>query len=47
MGVTDVHFNRVVEHLDAAMEEEGITLGARNELLGRLAPLYAEIMRLQ
>lgn len=47
MGVSDVHFNRVVEHLDAAMEEEGITLGARNELLGRLAPLYAEIMRLQ
>jgi hemoglobin len=47
MGVTNVHFNRVVEHLDAAMEEEDVTLGARNELLGRLAPLYAEIMRLQ
>ncbi|GEN26789.1 cyanoglobin [Halovibrio variabilis] len=47
MGLTDVHFNRVVEHLDAAMQEEGITLGARNELLGRLAPMYSDIMRLQ
>lgn len=47
MGLTDVHFNRVVEYLDAAMQEEGIPLAARNELLGRLAPMYAEIMRLQ
>lgn len=47
MGLTDVHFNRLVEHLDAAMQEEGITLGARNELLGRLAPMYSDIMRLQ
>ncbi|MEA2117309.1 group 1 truncated hemoglobin [Halovibrio sp. HP20-50] len=47
MGLTDVHFNRVVEHLDAAMQEEGIALGARNELLGRLAPMYSDIMRLQ
>lgn len=47
MGLTDVHFNRLVEHLDDAMQEEGIALGARNELLGRLAPMYADIMRLQ
>ncbi|EHA16862.1 group 1 truncated hemoglobin [Halomonas sp. HAL1] len=47
MGLTDVHFNRLVEHLDAAMQEEGIALSARNELLGRLAPMYAEVMRLQ
>ncbi|MBL1268153.1 MAG: group 1 truncated hemoglobin [Halomonas sp.] len=47
MGLTDVHFNRLVEHLDAAMQEEGIALGARNELLGRLAPMYADVMRLQ
>ncbi|OJA07300.1 cyanoglobin [Halomonas sp. QHL1] len=47
MGLTDGHFNRLVEHLDAAMQEEGIALGARNELLGRLAPMYADIMRLQ
>ncbi|WGI27009.1 group 1 truncated hemoglobin [Halomonas alkaliantarctica] len=47
MGLTDVHFNRLVEHLDAAMQEEGIALGARNELLGRLAPMYEDVMRLQ
>ena len=47
MGLTDVHFNRLVEHLDAAMEEEGIALGNRNELLGRLAPMYGDVMRLQ
>jgi hemoglobin len=47
MGLTDVYFNRLVEHLDAAMQEEGIALGPRNELLGRLAPMYVEIMRLQ
>ncbi|CEP36437.1 MULTISPECIES: group I truncated hemoglobin [unclassified Halomonas] len=47
MGLTDVHFNRLVEHLDAAMQEEDIALGARNELLGRLAPMYADVMRLQ
>lgn len=47
MGLTDVHFNRVVEYLDAAMQSEDIPLGARNELLGRLAPMYTDIMRLQ
>ncbi|MBS3667708.1 group I truncated hemoglobin [Vreelandella boliviensis] len=47
MGLTDVHFNRVVEYLDAAMQAEDIPLGARNELLGRLAPMYKDIMRLQ
>ncbi|MFB9867764.1 group I truncated hemoglobin [Vreelandella sulfidaeris] len=47
MGLTDVHFNRLVEHLDAAMQAEDISLGVRNELLGRLAPMYADVMRLQ
>ena len=47
MGLTDAHFNRLVEHLDAAMQAQNIPLGARNELLGRLAPMYADVMRLQ
>lgn len=47
MGITDAHFNRVVEYLDAAMQEEGVTLAARNDMLGRLAPLYKEVMRLR
>ncbi|MGY4878732.1 group I truncated hemoglobin [Vreelandella aquamarina] len=47
MGITDAHFNRVVAYLDAAMQEEGVPLAARNDLLGRLAPLYRDVMRLQ
>ena len=47
MGITNAHFNRVVAYLDAAMKEEGVPLAARNDLLGRLAPLYRDIMRLQ
>lgn len=47
MGITDAHFNRVVEYLDAAMQEEGVTLAARNDMLGRLAPLYEDVMRLR
>lgn len=47
MGITDAHFNRVVAYLDAAMQEEGVPLSARNDMLGRLAPLYEDIMRLQ
>ncbi|MGS2744256.1 group I truncated hemoglobin [Halomonas sp. LS-001] len=47
MGITDAHFNRLVAYLDAAMREEGVSLAARNDLLGRLAPLYSDVMRLQ
>lgn len=47
MGLTNVHFNHLVELLDAAMQEEGISLSARNELLGKLAPMYADVMRFQ
>lgn len=47
MGITNAHFNRVVEYLDAAMQDEGVTLAARNDMLGRLAPLYGEVMRLR
>ncbi|NGO90722.1 MAG: group 1 truncated hemoglobin [Halomonas sp.] len=47
MGITDAHFNRVVEYLNDAMVDEGIPLAARNDMLGRLAPLYGGVMRLQ
>ena len=47
MGITDAHFNRVVEYLDAAMVEVGVPLAARNDMLGRLAPMYEDVMRLQ
>ncbi|RUR28922.1 group 1 truncated hemoglobin [Vreelandella andesensis] len=47
MGITDAHFNRVVAYLDIAMRHEGVSLSARNDLLGRLAPLYEDVMRLR
>ncbi|MFG6666418.1 group 1 truncated hemoglobin [Halomonas sp. HNIBRBA4712] len=47
MGIDDADFNRLVEHLEAALRAEQIPLGARNELLGRLAPMHADIMRYQ
>ncbi|WNL37424.1 group 1 truncated hemoglobin [Halomonas sp. PAMB 3232] len=47
MGITDAHFNQLVEHLAAALREENIALGAQNELLGRLAPMHADVMRYQ
>ncbi|MDR5906656.1 group 1 truncated hemoglobin [Franzmannia qiaohouensis] len=47
MGLDDSHFNRLVEHLDAAMIDENIPLQTRNRLYARLAPLHADIMRLQ
>ncbi len=47
MGLTDRHFNRLVEHLDAAMQSEEVPLNARNMLLGRLAPMHADVMRYQ
>ncbi|MBZ5486826.1 group 1 truncated hemoglobin [Halomonas aquamarina] len=47
MGVKDRHFNRLVEHLDAALAAEGVALNARNALLGQLAPMYGDVMRYQ
>ncbi|SDN05540.1 group 1 truncated hemoglobin [Vreelandella arcis] len=47
MGINDAHFNRVVEYLTDALGEEGVPLAAQNELLGRLAPLHADVMRRQ
>ncbi|AMD00436.1 group 1 truncated hemoglobin [Halomonas chromatireducens] len=47
MGIDNADFNRLVGHMEQAMIDEGIALGARNRLLRRLAPLHGEIMRYQ
>tara|TARA_R110002049_G_scaffold47110_11_gene136281 strand:- start:390 stop:821 length:432 start_codon:yes stop_codon:yes gene_type:complete len=47
MGLTNAHFNALVEHMQRALIERGVDVGARNQLLGRLARLHGEIMRLQ
>lgn len=45
MGLTDASFNALVDNLQNAMMEQNIDIGARNALLGRLAPKYSEVMR--
>lgn len=47
MGLDNAHFNRLVEHLEAAMVEEEVPLASRNRLFAQLAPLHAGVMRLQ
>ncbi|WP_136254261.1 group I truncated hemoglobin [Onishia niordana] len=44
MGLTEVHFNAIVEHLRAALIEKGVSAGPRNQLLGRLARLHDAVM---
>ncbi|MGJ7459029.1 group I truncated hemoglobin [Halomonas sp. MA07-2] len=47
MGLTDAHFNAVVQHMQDALIHQEVPVGARNQLLGRLARLHGDIMRLQ
>lgn len=44
MGITNADFNRLVSHMEKALIAQGVDLGTRNRLLGRLAPLHGEIM---
>lgn len=43
-GIRDDEFDALVRNLVDAMEDVGIPLRARNQLLGRLAPMYADIV---
>ncbi|WP_456269890.1 group 1 truncated hemoglobin [Kushneria sp. AK178] len=45
MGLTDASFNALVDNLQQALLARDIDTGARNALLGRLAPKYREVMR--
>ncbi len=42
--ITEAAFNAVVENMQDAMEEVGMPLAARNELVARLAPLQGRIV---
>ena len=44
MGITDAHFNAVVDHLRAALIDQQVPAGPRNRLLGRLARLHDAVM---
>ncbi|MFC0339077.1 group I truncated hemoglobin [Kushneria avicenniae] len=45
MGLTDASFNALVDNLQKALMAQDIDMGARNALLGRLAPQYSDVMR--
>ncbi|WP_229819546.1 group I truncated hemoglobin [Kushneria pakistanensis] len=45
MGLTDASFNALVDNLQRALMDQKIDVGARNALLGRLAPQYSDVMR--
>jgi len=44
MGITKEAFDSVVEDLTAALDELKVPVGEKNELLGMLAPLQAQIV---
>lgn len=43
-GIRDDEFDALVGNLMDAMEDVGIPLRVRNQLLGRLAPMYSDIV---
>lgn len=44
MDMDKSHFDSLVNDLVAAMEENGTPVGAQNDLLSRLAPMYDEVV---
>jgi hemoglobin len=44
IGLTDRHFNAVVEDLEAAMNEAGTPYRVQNRLLALLAPMHRDIV---
>ena len=44
MGVQQVHFNALVEHLEAAMSKEGVPWRVQARLLGKFAPMKRDVV---
>jgi hemoglobin len=44
LGISEAHFNALVEDLQDAMDAAGVSFAAQNRLLARLAPLHSEIV---
>jgi hemoglobin len=44
LGLTELHFNALVENLQDAMEAEGVPFRTQNRLLALLAPMKREIV---
>ncbi len=43
-NISGAEFDALVQHLIHAMQEEDIPIAARNALLGRLAPMYSDVV---
>lgn len=44
LGIDDKAFNRLVEVLQRAMDEEGVPFATQNELLAILAPMHRDVV---
>lgn len=44
MGVTNKHFNALVENLQWAMDKEGVPFSVQNKLLAKLAPMQRGVV---
>lgn len=44
MAITETQFNALVENLVLALERNGISTAAQNQLLAQLAPIHGEIV---
>jgi len=47
MGIQDADMAALVENLQAAMREEGVSFPAQNRLLARLAPMRRDIVKIE
>ena len=43
LGIESMHFNALVENMQKAMDDEGISFSTQNKLLGRLAPMHDDV----
>ncbi|WP_421933070.1 group I truncated hemoglobin [Phenylobacterium sp.] len=43
-GINTAEFNRLVEHLQLAMDQEGVAYRAQNQLLAKLAPMKRDVV---
>lgn len=43
LGIESMHFNALVENMQKAMDDEGISFSTQNKLLARLAPMHDDV----
>ena len=47
MGIQDADMAALVENLQAAMREEGVSFAAQNRLLAKLAPMRRDVVKIE